>query len=38
MTPFDALLREIGVIAPKPAPRVPERGWTPATPGQEPPF
>lgn len=41
MTPLDALLREIGVIA---APRVIEKppqpvtGWTPQKPGQELPF
>lgn len=39
MTPFEAFLREIGVIAPKPAPAAPPAtGWKPATPGQEPPF
>ena len=39
MTPFEAFLREIGVIAPKPATSVPpEKGWKPATPGEEPPY
>lgn len=39
MTPFEALLREIGVMAPKPAPQpVPATGWKPTYPGQEPPF
>ena len=43
MTALDALLREIGVIAP-PAPKqpspphVPATGWKPAFPGEECPF
>lgn len=39
MTPFEAFLREIGVIAPKPAKSAtPAKGWKPATPGEEPPY